>query len=136
MRGDLIKSRPDVAQAWMNAELDAQLVLADPKNAKEMVNIGMEYANGFTRSQIGNAVYGYHADQNGSKVRFALPYTFSPESKNLITSAAAFLKEIKVINVAVLPSEAINSSFADTALKNRNLKSPIGNVVVMNPAPN
>jgi NitT/TauT family transport system substrate-binding protein len=136
MRGDLIKARPDIAQAWMNAELDAQLFMADPKNAKEMVNIGMEYANGFTRSQIGTAIYGQHADQNGSKIRFSLPYTFSPEAKNLITSATTFLKEIKVINVSVIPSDAINSTFADTALKNRNLTSPIGRVQVINPPPN
>ena len=46
------------------------------------------------------------------------------------------LKEIKVINVSVLPSDAINSTFADTALKNRNLTSPIGRVQVINPPPN
>ena len=136
MRGDLIQGRPDIAQAWMNAELDAQLFLADPKNAKEIVNIGMEYANGFTRSQIGKAVYGQQADQNGSKIRFALPYTFSPDARNLITSATAFLKEIKVINVSTLPSSAINSTFADAALKSRNLTSPIGRVQVITPPPN
>ena len=33
MRADLIKQRPDVVKAWLKAELDAQLFLADPKNA-------------------------------------------------------------------------------------------------------
>jgi NitT/TauT family transport system substrate-binding protein len=30
---DLIKQRPDVGKGWLNAELDAQLFLSDPKNA-------------------------------------------------------------------------------------------------------
>jgi NitT/TauT family transport system substrate-binding protein len=33
MRADLIKQRPDVVKAWLEAELDAQLFLADQKNA-------------------------------------------------------------------------------------------------------
>jgi NitT/TauT family transport system substrate-binding protein len=136
MRGDLIKARPDIAQAWLNAELDAQLFMADPKNAKEMVDIGMEYANGFTRSEIGKAIYGQRPDQNGSKIRFTMPFSFSADARDLITSAASFLKEIKVINNGTLPSDAINSSFADNSLKARNLKSPIGSVPVVNPPPN
>jgi len=136
MRGDLIKARPDIAQAWLNAELDAQLFMADPKNAKEMVDIGMEYANGFTRSEIGKAIYGQRPDQNGSKIRFTMPFSFSADARDLITSAASFLKEIKVINNGTLPSDAINSSFADNSLKARNLKSPIGSVPVINPPPN
>src|SRR5438046_4361198 len=37
MRADLIKQRPDVVKAWLEAELDAQLFLADPKNAAEEI---------------------------------------------------------------------------------------------------
>src|SRR2546422_2294202 len=32
MRADLIRQRPDVVKAWLEAELDAQLFIADPKN--------------------------------------------------------------------------------------------------------
>ena len=136
MRADLIQARPDVAQAWLNAELDAQLFLADPKNAKEVIDIGMAYTTGFTRSSIARAVYGQSADQMGSKTRFTMPFTFTPEVRKLISSATSFLKEMKSINVAELRSDAIMSEFADNALKARNLKAPVGSVPVINPPPN
>jgi NitT/TauT family transport system substrate-binding protein len=136
MRADLIQVRPDVAQAWLNAELDAQLFLADPKNAKEVIDIGMAYTTGFTRSSIARAVYGQSADQMGSKTRFTMPFTFTPEVRKLISSATSFLKEMKSINVAELRSDAIMSEFADNALKARNLKAPVGSVPVINPPPN
>ncbi|NBX99318.1 MAG: nitrate ABC transporter substrate-binding protein [Burkholderiaceae bacterium] len=135
MRDDLIKARPDVAQAWLNAELDAQLFLADERNAKEVVDIAMAQLTGFSRSSISKSVYGQSPDQLGSKVRFALPFTFTPDVRSLLTGATTFLKDMKAINVSELRSDAIVSRFADEALKARNLKAPIGDVAVINPAP-
>ncbi|MCE7505582.1 ABC transporter substrate-binding protein [Polynucleobacter sp. IMCC30063] len=135
MRDDLIKARPDVAQAWLNAELDAQLFLADEKNAKEVIDIAMAQLTGFTRSSISKSVYGQSPDQLGSKVRFNLPFTFTPDVRSLLTGATTFLKDMKAINVSELRSDAIVSKFADEALKARNLKAPIGDVAVINPAP-
>lgn len=136
MRADLIKARPDVAQAWLNAELDAQLFMVDPKNAKEVIDIAMSQTTGFTRTTMANALYGGFPDQNGSKVRFSLPFTFSPDARELITNATSFLREIKTINVDKLKPDAIVSEFADKALQARNLKSPIGAVPVLSVLPN
>ena len=136
MRADLIKARPDVAQAWLNAELDAQLFMADPKNAKEIIDIAMAQTTGFTRATMARALYGRFPDQVGSKIRFSLPFTFTPESRGLITNATTFLREIKTINVATLRPDAIVSEFADKALQAKNLKAPIGSVPVLNPLPN
>lgn len=136
MRADLIKARPDVAQAWLNAELDAQLFMADPKNAKEIIDIAMAQTTGFTRATMARALYGSYPDQVSSKIRFSLPFTFTPESRGLITNAITFLREIKTINVATLRPDAIVSEFADKALQAKNLKAPIGSVPVLNPLPN
>lgn len=136
MRADLIKARPDVAQAWLNAELDAQLFMADPKNAKEIIDIAMAQTTGFTRATMARALYGSYPDQVSSKIRFSLPFTFTPESRGLITNATTFLREIKTINVATLRPDAIVSEFADKALQAKNLKAPIGSVPVLNPLPN
>lgn len=136
MRADLIKARPDVAQAWLNAELDAQLFMADPKNAKEVIDIAISQTTGFTRTTMANALYGGFPDQNGSKIRFSLPFTFSPDARELITNATSFLREIKTINVDKLKPDAIVSEFADKALQARNLKSPIGAVPVLSVLPN
>lgn len=136
MRYDLIKARPDVAQAWLNAELDAQLFMANPKNAKEIIKMAMEQTTGFTAKTMASALYGGYIDQAGSKIRINLPYTFSPDARELITSATSFLHEIKTINVPALRSDAIMTEFADKALKSKNLKSPIGAVPVLDPLPN
>lgn len=135
MRADLIKSRPDVAQAWLNAELDAQLFMADPKNAKEVIDIAMSQTTGFTRTTMMRALYGAYPDQNGSKLRFVLPYTFTPDSRELISNATVFLRDIKTINVDKLKPDAIVSEFADKALQARKLSAPIGSVPVINPLP-
>ena len=135
MRADLIKARPDVAQAWLNAELDAQLFMADPKNAKEVIDIAMSQTTGFTRTTMMRALYGAYPDQNGSKLRFVLPYTFTPDSRELINNATVFLRDIKTINVDKLKPDAIVSEFADKALQARKISAPIGSVPVINPLP-
>jgi NitT/TauT family transport system substrate-binding protein len=129
MRADLIKARPDVVRAWMNAELDAQLFLADNKNAAEVVKIAREQTTGFTDKVLWYSLYGtYGAEQDGSKVRNQLHYTITPQSRELLTRATAFLHEIKSINVPKLRPEAIMPEFAEAVLKERKLSAPIGNV--------
>lgn len=129
MRADLIKQRPDIVKAWMNAELDAQLFIADSKNAGEVIKIAKEQTTGFTDKVLWSSLYGlYGADQDGSKVRNQLHYTITPQARELLTRATAFLFEIKSINTATLRPEAVMPEFADAVLKERNLKAPIGAV--------
>lgn len=129
MRADLIKQRPDIVKAWMNAELDAQLFIADSKNAAEVIKIAKEQTTGFTDKVLWSSLYGlYGADQDGSKVRNQLHYTITPQARELLTRATAFLFEIKSINTAALRPEAVMPEFADAVLKERNLKAPIGAV--------
>ena len=52
MRADLIKQRPDVVKAWLNAELDAQLFFADPKNAMEVIKMAQEQTTGFSERAL------------------------------------------------------------------------------------
>jgi NitT/TauT family transport system substrate-binding protein len=55
-------------------------------------------------------------------------YTFTPEARELITRAAAFLHSIKSINVDRLRPEAIEASWTEEILKERGLKAPIAQV--------
>ncbi|MFZ5555564.1 MAG: ABC transporter substrate-binding protein [Pseudomonadota bacterium] len=130
MRADLIQQRPDVVKGWMNAELDAQLFLADPKNAKEIIDMAMAQTTGFPREAMARALYGKYADQT-QPLRFTMPFTFTPEAKDLLTKATAFLYELKTINTPTLRPEAIMPEFADEALKARGLTAPIGQVPVL-----
>jgi NitT/TauT family transport system substrate-binding protein len=131
-RAELIKQRPDVVKAWLNAELDAQLFLADPKNAGEVVRLLREQTTGFSERALWYALYGgYGTEEGGSKIRLRLPFAITPEARALVDKAASFLHSIKSISVEKLRAEAIMPEFAEQVLKERKLKSPIGEVLAL-----
>jgi NitT/TauT family transport system substrate-binding protein len=127
MRADLIQARPDVVKAWLMAELDAQLFIADPKNAQELAKMAVAQTTGFAENVLFRAYYGQAtAAQGGSDVRNSLEFTITPAANELITRATAFLFSIKSINVEKLRPDAVMPQFADEVLKSRNLTAPIG----------
>ena len=129
MRADLIKQRPDVVKAWMNAELDAQLFLADPKNANEIIKLAKAETTGFSDRALWYALYGrYPASEGGTKTRINLHYGITPEARALIDKATTFLFSIKSINVDKLRPEALMPEFAEAVLAERKLTAPIGSV--------
>jgi NitT/TauT family transport system substrate-binding protein len=132
MRADLIKQRPDIVKAWLNAELDAQLYLADPKNAMEVAAMATQQATGFTEKMLWASMYAkYPEDSGGAPVRLTLPYTVTPDVLAQINAAASFLFTIKSINTATLRPEAVMPEFTQAILKERGLTSPIGKVTAM-----
>lgn len=129
MRYDLIKQRPDVVKAWLNAELDAQLYVADPKNSLEIARMAAEQTTGFSEKVLWMSLYGkYPESAGGAPVRNALHYTITPEAMELIGRATKFLHGIKSINVDKLRPEAVMPEFTQAILKERGLKAPIGEV--------
>jgi NitT/TauT family transport system substrate-binding protein len=129
MRADLIKQRPDVVKAWLEAELDAQLFIADPKNSAEVVKMAKEQTTGFNERVLWYSLYGkYDEKTGGHAVRTYMHYAFTPQARELITRAAAFLHSVKSINVDKLRPEAIESKWTEDILKERGLKAPIGEV--------
>lgn len=132
MRYDLIKQRPDVVKAWLQAELEAQLYAADPKNATEVAKMAVAQTTGFTDKVMWMSLYGeYPQSQGGDSVRISYPYVFTPPSVELINQAAKFLYSIKSINVEQLRPEAVMPEFAQEVLKEHNLKAPIAEIKAM-----
>jgi NitT/TauT family transport system substrate-binding protein len=129
MRYDLIRQRPDVVKAWLNAELDAQLYFVDPKNAMEIVKMAREQTTGFSERALWMAAYGtYPKEGGGTPTRIILPYAFTPDAMELIKRASAFLFEIKSINSATLRPDAVMPEFAQAVLKERGLSAPLGEI--------
>jgi NitT/TauT family transport system substrate-binding protein len=129
MRADLIKARPDVVKAWLQAELDAQLFLADSKNNAEVVKMAKEQTTGFGERVLWYSLYGtYDEKAGGQSVRNQLHYGFTPETRELLTRATAFLHSIKSINVDKMRPDAVESKWTEDILKERGLKAPIGQV--------
>lgn len=132
IRADLIKQRPDVVKAWLNAELDAQLFLANPKNAQEVARMAVAQTTGFSEKVLWSSLYGKYPEAvGGTPVRLVLPYTITPEASALITKATTFLHSIKSINVSKLRPNAVMPEFTQAILKERGLKSPIATIKAM-----
>jgi NitT/TauT family transport system substrate-binding protein len=132
MRADLIKQRPDVVKAWLNAELDAQLYLADPKNAHEVARLAAEQTTGFSEKILWSSLYRrYPEAEGGAPVRVVLHYTITPDASTLITQATTFLYSIKSINVDKLRPDAVMPQLTQAVLKERGLTAPIGVVKAM-----
>jgi NitT/TauT family transport system substrate-binding protein len=132
MRADLIKQRPDVAKAWLNAELDAQQYLADEANAAEIVKLAKQQTTGFSERALWLSLYGtYAAEIGGTKSRLQLPYAITAEAQAHLERSTSFLFSIKSINVGKLRPEAVLPDLANQVLKERNLTSPVGEVLAL-----
>jgi len=130
MRGDLIDQRPDVVKAWLNAELDAQLFMADPANTMAIVDMAEEQTTGFERKVLWKAMVGSTpAEQGGTDVRNELAFAITPTAQELIDKATVFLHSIKTIKVDTLRDNAIETSFTEEILKERGLEAPIGKMM-------
>ncbi len=132
MRADLIKQRPDIVKAWLNAELDAQLFLADPKNAMEVAALATAQTTGFTEKMLWASMYGqYPVESGGASTRLTLPFALTPEVVKLVNTAATFLHSIKSINVDKLRPDAMMPEFTEQILKERGLNAPVGKVAAL-----
>jgi NitT/TauT family transport system substrate-binding protein len=128
MRADLIDQRPDVVTAWLTAELEAELYLANPENSHEVARMAKAQTTGFEEPVLWQAIYGRRTSSEVPEVRLGLPFGFSDASLEHIRRATAFLHEIKSINVAELPPDAVVSRFTDDILRERGLTKPVGEV--------
>src|SRR6476620_3227491 len=92
MLNDLIKKRPDVQRAWLEAELDAQVFLADPKNAAEVSKLAESQTEQIDRKVLWTALYGESVTGSTTpSVKVQLDYIINDRVKQLLTEATAFL---------------------------------------------
>ncbi|HXX68768.1 MAG TPA: ABC transporter substrate-binding protein [Polyangiaceae bacterium] len=129
VRQDLIEQRPDVVKGWLQAELDAELYLADPQKSKDVVRMVKEQTTGFEEPVLWQSLFGaYPANEGGSSTRMVVPFGFTSESLELIKRSTAFLFEVKSIGVQDLPSEAVVTRFVDAILEERGMRPPVGEI--------
>ena len=130
MRGDLIDQRPDVVTAWLNAELDAQLFMADPANTMAVVKMAEEQTTGFTQEVLWKAMTGSTpVEQGGTPVRNEMAFAITPKAQDLIDKATVFLHSIKTIKVDTLRKNAIETEFTNDILQERGLTAPVGQIM-------
>lgn len=124
----LIEQRPDIVKAWLEAELDAELYFADPKNAMEIAKMAASQTTGFDQKVMWMSAFGTTPkSEGGTDTRITLAYGFTPEALDLIKKASKFLVDIKSIRTEIRP-EAVMPQFTADILKARGLKAPVGEV--------
>ncbi len=129
MRADLIEQRPDVVKAWLRAELDAELYLADSKNSRDVAHMAKEQTTGFDEEVLWRSLFGsYPSSFGGSATRMVVPFGFTPESLELIKRSTAFLFEVKSVSIPELPADAVVTKFVDEVLAERQKTAPVGEI--------
>lgn len=129
MLNDLIKKRPDVQRGWLEAELDAQLFLSDPKNGEELSKLAEAQTEQIDRKVLWAALYGQNpASAGGGDVKLQFDYVLNDRVKKLLGDATAFLNSLpnKPAAEPAIRAEAVDDKVAREVLEARKLKSPVG----------
>ena len=129
MLADLIKKRPDVQRAWLEAELDAQQFMSNPANAEEMSKLAESQTEQIDRKVLWSALYGENAaSAGGGPIKLQFDYVLNDRVKALLGEATQFLNSLpnKPAAEPQIRAEAVDDSVARQVLEARKLKSPIG----------
>jgi len=135
MQHELIKQRPDVVRGWLEAELDANLFWAKPENYMKVVEMAHKNTQGFSKEVLWMSMAGkYPKSMGGGEVRNIMYYGINDDVRNMMKDAVAFLHEIKVLPMAELPKDLVDSSWTDEILKKRGLKVPLARIEAQDPS--
>ena len=127
MRADLIQQRPDVVKAWLETELDAELYLADPKKADQVVKLLKAQTTGFDEELLAGAVR--HLPRESRRRRFASRCpSASPRGPGADQAGHGVLYEVKSIAIPQLAPDAVVAEATEEILKERGLKAPVAEI--------
>jgi NitT/TauT family transport system substrate-binding protein len=128
MLNDLIEQRPDVHKAWLQAELDAQLFMADPVHAEEVIELVKQQTEGFDKEVLWEALYGSNSSDQTDDVRLQFDFTVTDRVQKLLDDATVFLNSMprKIAAEPKLRAGGVMDEVARQILKERGLASPVG----------
>lgn len=128
MLGDLVKKRPDIQRAWLEAELDAQLFLSDPKNAEEVSKLAESQTEQIDRKVLWTALYGDASGVAPGSVKIQFDFVINDRVKKLLDEATAFLNSLpnKPAAEPTIRPAALDDKVAREVLAARGLQSPVG----------
>ena len=125
MMNEIIEDRPDVHRGWLEAELDAQVFLADLGNANAVAKMADEQTEGMDRKILWASLY--HDEEGRNKL--TLDFIFNDKVKTMLKASADFLAGKKKFGARKeLRKESVWDDVARQVLKDRGLSSPLGKI--------
>jgi NitT/TauT family transport system substrate-binding protein len=134
MLNDLIEQRPDVHKGWLEAELDAQLFMADPKNADEVARLAEQQTEAIPKDVLWYSLYGgWPKSEGGGDVKVQLDFIVTERVQTLLNDATAFLYSLpkKPAAAATIRKGGVTDGVARQIMKERGLSSPLAVVKVV-----
>lgn len=129
MREDFIKERPDIAEAWLKTELEAQRFVLDPKNWTKVAEIVKGQTTGITVPMAWFSIYGaIPVSAGGSPIKDEKPFIFEDRIHKQLDGIYKFLYENKVINMEKAPAGALDDSIARKVAKDAGVPLPLGSI--------
>ncbi|MGI9301216.1 MAG: ABC transporter substrate-binding protein [Gammaproteobacteria bacterium] len=128
MLNDLISQRPDVHKGWLEAELDAQLFMADPANADEVASLAEAQTEKIDKEVLWHSLYGHNeASAGGGDVKVQLDFIVTDRVQGLLDRATAFLYSLPKKPAAAdkIRDGGVDDSVARAIMDERGLKSPL-----------
>lgn len=124
MLNDLIQQRPDVVKGWLNAELDAQLYIADPANADSVATMAEAQTEQIDKSVLSAALF----EGPAGTTKLSLDFVINDRAQSLLKDATAFLYSLpkKPAAAATIRPDGVMPNFAAEVLAERGLTSPVG----------
>lgn len=130
MRGDFMDRRPDLAEAWIRSELDAQLFLSDPKNWTEAIKMVAKNATGIDQKVLWYSVYGKIPEAvGGTREREWKPFVFDDKVRKNISDVYVFLHGEKATRYDKPLPGTVDDSIARKILAEKGLKAPVAVIV-------
>ena len=135
MREDFMQQRPDIVEAWLKAELEAQRFILDPKNWVKVAEIVKGQTTGITLPMAWFSIYGrIPASAGGSALRDEKPFVFEDRIYQQLDSIYKFLYENKVISIDKAPAGALDDSIARKVAKAAGVPLPLGSIQAQDPS--
>ena len=128
MANDLIKQRPDVVKGWLESEIDAQLFMADMKNADEVAQLDESQTERMDRKILWTALYGAASPKDVGSTKLQFDFIVTDRVHKLLDDATAFLNTLPAKPAAEpkIREGGVDDSIAREVLAGRGLQSPIG----------
>ena len=130
MRADFVEKNPEIAKAWLKAELEAQQFILDPKNWKQVAEIVTGQTTGISPAMAWYSIFGQvPGDCGGAPERDTKPFIFTPAVHDLLVGTYVFLNQAKVIDIDKAPAGAIDDALARQVIQEAKAPTPLGVVI-------